>query len=969
MKLLALALLSGAFCIALPAQELMKNGDFNEETYASNVRTSWSAGHFKTSLAVEDLNWNRCLKTELLKTMRPASGAETVSGILMLGASGRLHGIPVKPMTRYRFRFEAKGDMPGVGVKAALFHNDKAWYQNVKYINTSLGSFKPSGEWKRFEGTFLTGKDTKRASLVFQFWGNSRQQKNFTWKKGQSFFLDNVSLIENPAIGTGSVSAEEEADKPKRVLTLPSSGNGTFTALKTGESVNDFSFDLAESTDGTALRTTVRLPASTGRPAIRENGSAIWKDDVAELFFQTGEGRIRHFGMASGGGRWTGNGEREEDSYDTWRGETRSLPSGMRELVFETPYTLLGFAKTPPRGTTLAFNLGIQCAGRNSSYADVQGRFNDPANFGVLILGNVADYLKNISDALGKECPEVLRGELEKLVSSNPAPEEAVRCAELLKKKIFSAKLGRSPFLAGQFPVTADFAFPLNFSQENVITGTIRLRAARNERKSLPFAVMNRTGNLATYRIIVHPNLPVDVPEFTGLRNDFPAERILLREALAVRDSDRKNPGMMFDPLPLMNSAQTITVPPGRTGLVWITFDCRGATPGRFHGAIRVIPLMEPGQLKRGPGKYTGEMKDYPLELEVLPLTLPKLSASSWLMCRKVSEDFFRTQMELMEGRASIGSWSFPFRTDEQGNILNPELSKTVRSISEQLGWFKKYGIGREVKFTIDFSFYPTFERNFMNKKIKVFSPEWENAWKNCLKATDAVMKAAGVPDGAYEIEVFDEPKGENFKRDLAVCRLARETLPNTRLIVTWPPHNYRYTPDMIRKFLPHVNGHILHHLLLADPAYHPLIDEIKKTPGAYYGFYACSTNIRESLHRYFRMHAWKGFRTGADIYGFYMLSDAPWGVYGATDWKTTTKGGITYRAGSSCIPSIRMEALREGLTDIAYLELLREKRGATPEVEAFLRKAADTVVTEASHDPRAPDRIRGEIIRLLLEK
>jgi hypothetical protein len=73
----------------------------------------------------------------------------------------------------------------------------------------------------------------------------------------------------------------------------------------------------------------------------------------------------------------------------------------------------------------------------------------------------------------------------------------------------------------------------------------------------------------------------------------FPANKIVIRRGVAYKDSDAPNHGRRYDILAALNEASTVPVPPREGGLIWINFDCRGAKPGIYRGAITVIPFNQ----------------------------------------------------------------------------------------------------------------------------------------------------------------------------------------------------------------------------------------------------------------------------------------------------------------------------------------------------------------------------------------
>lgn len=923
-KLLTLILVS--LCVCSFSDELLRNGNFDNSVH-TDFFGSWLEGHIKASQFVEDLTWNKCLKLEIKNV---PDG--TVSGNAIFGKKDKLIGIPVKPDTLYTFSFEAKGTVPSFLARASLFYDEGDWQENLKIIQSSLGSAKLTGEWTRYEGTFLTDANTKRAALFITLWGDAKQQKDFSWEPGQFLLIDNISLKEKSS--PLAIGAETKLELVP-VLFAPSLANKLEGELP-------FSIKLGKE----MIAVTVELPLGTPKTVVKTNGIEIWKDDVAELFFGPlkSDRVLSQFCIASGGGRYMGNGQIELKNYDSWIGKVED-----RTFTFKIPYKLLGYEEPPVDGMEIAFNLGVQAGGKVYSLPPVKGKFHDVTRYNLLIFGTLDDYLK-------RNCPPNEIANLTRL-----APGEAIGKMRQLKKQLALEKLGKMPFLLLRYPVTNGFSLPLDFSEKNLVIEPIELRAAINEHKALPVAIINRTAKPETYRVVIHPNLGQSTVDFTGLTNNFPSGNITMREALRVKDSDASGAGSIFDPLPLMNQAQTITIAPGETGLIWLEFNCKNVEPGKYFGAIRVIPLQEIAIVTRD--KYKGEMRDYPLKLEVLPITLQPLTANgTW--CNHNSENSFTCYQALSPGPIMIDPWSIPFRFDEKGNVIN-QLPELVKSLHNEYILFKKHNINSALKFIIGYSTYSIMVRAHLNKKINHDSPECYTAWRNYLKSIAELMKEAGINESEYGFELFDEPHGENFTRDLKVCRIAKETLPNANFYMTWAPHNYGYTPEMIRKFIPYVNHHLFHHLLLLDPTYMKVVEEVKSNPQTHYGFYSCSTSMRESLHRYYRLIGWKGFRTEAETYHVYIFCESPWGELGATNWKAAAEGGLTLRSGNDQIPTIRYEALREGFTDIQYMEALARKH-KDPATQKFIHDATERVVVNNAHDSVEPDRVRAEIVKLL---
>ena len=142
----------------------------------------------------------------------------------------------------------------------------------------------------------------------------------------------------------------------------------------------------------------------------------------------------------------------------------------------------------------------------------------------------------------------------------------------------------------------------------------------------------------------------------------------------------------------------------------------------------------------------------------------------------------------------------------------------------------------------------------------------------------------------------------------------------------------------------------------------------VKATYGSKLLHYRCSTSISEPLSGYYRRHCWRGEQMGLDGDMMYRFSRHGNSTYGELSFKVIPYGEIVYSAAGRMMPSVRYMAYREGVTDIKYMQALREMRGGEPEIAAFLKKAAERVVCSDPVSPGLPGEVREEIRRLLME-
>lgn len=949
---------------AAAADNLIENGDFNGADFKSGWYLRNNLGQAKVTPVTEDLTWNKCIKFEVA-AFAGEPGARCHSSELVFGRVGKIYGVPVKPDTVYNFSFEIKGNR-GVAIWAVLDDNDNPSEWSGKGIRpTPPGAKGTPDAWSRVSGSFKTASDTKRVRLRLQFWMDEKSAPGTMGKIGDYVLIDNVVIEEKPTLNHDTPIPPQATARP--AATLPDEFSVGFAPLKSGPAALPAMVNLQG--DANALTCIVTIKTETANntvPAVIADGMDIWRDNVVELFFAPMKPgyTFTQFAMASGGGRYRATGAGREDGvYEQWTGKVEKAADTLR-YTFHIPWTLAGFKQRPEDGTALGFNLGVKQNNINYSWSPVKTGFGDVLNFGTLIFGAPAEYRRKTAAQLEVGAPEQLKPEIAAFAKGNSDAATAVAAALLLSHKINAARLGTSPFIAATLPLTGKFFAPLEIGPENVIQSPIKLRAARNETAVFPLVIMNRTAQTAAYRVLVHADAGnFNTAEITGLTNRFPAGRIILREAVSVKDGDDSAPGRIFDPLPRMNEAQTITVAAQESGLVWVEFDCANVAAGTYAGSIRVIPLNESAKLKRH--DYQGKLRDYPLTLEVLPFTLQEPRTPGWLCGGVVNRAGFDAQRALGARYFHLIPWAFPFRFMPNGDLIDGPMPDTEAHIRQIMDFYRQSGAETlKPKILIGFSTYSTFAKHFMPKTIKPLSREWENCWRNNLKGIRRVLERADVAPDEVVFELFDEPKGQNFEEYLAATKIARETLPDALLEVTWGPANFGFTSEMIAQFIPYLDEHIFHWLLLGSPDYAKLIKKIQADPTRKTGMYQCSTSIRESLHNYFRLHPWRTRNHNFDILGFYVFNQSPWGQPGAPDWKITTKGAISYRADEFIIPSIRLAAFRRGLDDIRYLDLLEPYRNQ-PEVAKFLDAAPKRVIA-AAHDPAMPDRIRTEAIALL---
>ncbi len=976
------AITAAALCGIMPlSANLIKDSGFDSDKFNEVYYTqSNGVGAINVSRIVENMTWNKCLKMEIASFLE-RNGGKSIAAELVFGKTNGKPGFAVEPDTVYNFSFDFKGT-PRLSLHIALDGDNKIdWKRGKVNIRPKPLVAKPDPEkWSTVKGTFKTQADTKFARLRMMIWADSKQQSVFPVKIGDYVLIDNVKIEKRRSLDDAAPAVKKSASAPlKQVYSSNSSFGGNFTVVPApwlnGTRDVPVKFTWQSGKKALTCKVVYDNPDTAKHKyfkqpkPVKADGKGIWDDDVMELFFSQDANNKEYiqFACSRNGGRCRIVSHKEVMELDKWSAKAVSR-NGKTEYTFAIPYTLLGYKSAPKAGEIIKFNVGIKHNGISYSFAPIHTNFRDVANFVLLGFGGVKDYQKRVAADLQKDAPEAVKKLIDDFAGKNFANLAlAIQASETLKAQIVSARMGKAPFILAQLPLNGNFSAPLEIGVENVVKSEIKLQAAGNEIAMLPLVIVNRTAKTAAYRVIIHDDAAnIRLHENHTLAGGFPAENITLREGVAVKDSDAKNPGTVFDSLPRMNEAQTVSVAPNEGALVWVEINTANVKPGKYNGSVRIIPLAEAAVHTYN--SYKGEMRDYPLSLEVLPFDLPA-PGQAWLCSSTGTVDHLRYMRMIGTGRIHITPFYIKHKFNRKGDLVddNGSHDRLVEALKEGLEQYRALNASdTKRKFLYGYSAYNCFTRTSMPKGMKPLTPEWEKCWSNHLKAIKKAILAAGVSMDDVVFEIWDEPRGKEFEVLLRVTQIMRETLPDAVLSVTWACQNFEFTPEMMGKFDDLLDEHIYHWLLRTDPAFKTVIKRMDNRPNTLIGIYQCSTGIREDLHTYFRLHAWRAYRMNCDILGFYQFSAMTWGKCGATDWKRIPGGAIVNRAGNSCIPSIRYMAMRRGVDDVRYLKAL-EKYAGNPGVDELL-KTAPKQVEDAGFDGTMPDKIRDQAVKLILK-
>ncbi len=991
---------------SLPASDLLRNGSF-DLPLAPEVRSDFKGDCIKLSQHVEDLTWNKCAKLEIIAYDHDAKGNARTYARVFIGGDASAAGFPCRPNTEYSYSVEMRGTVPRAFLGAVEWTEGKGFYDYGRIKSTPSGQMTVNPEWTRYQGTFKTGPSAVRAALTVDLWGNAAE-KSLPEKPGDYVLIDNASLAE--VISPLAMAAAAPAAAPRRLTAAAP----TVDAPRLDGRFDEACWTSAQTLDGfktlganatptattwakvvatdDALVFAVRCEGAVGPGSrIAENGESVWKDDVVELFFDPVIPDREHtqFVVAAGGGRWMGFGRGyAPERLAEWQATSFIDDTGWSAEI-RISYALLGWTSKPEAGAVVGFNLCRQRLKESeySAWSFPGDSFHDREKFGRLVVGTFTDWLATetarlecLLSGLSPAAQMGLAAELKRLgglaATADNAPDLDVQIRQF-EAAIRQARYAGRKWVVVPIAPTTDPSVPLLPRELADPPAQIRVRAAVNESAPLFLALCNVTERAEEYRVTLGRGNWVGGLE--GDRKVFASERIQLRRGVAVKDSDSATAGRRFDPLVPMDVSQTLVVPPGESGLLCISFDCRDADPGTYRGTLKISPLGEPvpGWTSGQEVKKAGQVESIPFELTILPIVLdPTPKRPLWLMRDALNRAFYDAMEDAGHRIYQFSPWSFfDVKFNDDGSIRTGNVERVAQSLRQHQTWRAESGSRGGPMALVGFSAYTGVEKQVFRDQFAFGSEAWATAWKNWVKLVDATLAEAGLPPEDRVIEVWDEPDGKVNDKLAAVCRLAKEAAPDLQTAVTFQHASHRV--DQLEALFPYLDVWCFWSGYLDNVEYAEFFKKLREG-GKRIWFYDCSTSMRVSLHRYYRLHAWTAFLHDLDASGVFWLVDGPHGGYGTQSWDVAANGGLLYRSYDQPVGSIRLECLSLGMTDVKYLDKLAEVLKAAKAAgrddetvkaaEALLRDGPAKAVRSHSHDPGVTDEIRQQAIDLILQ-
>ena len=393
---------------------------------------------------------------------------------------------------------------------------------------------------------------------------------------------------------------------------------------------------------------------------------------------------------------------------------------------------------------------------------------------------------------------------------------------------------------------------------------------------------------------------------------------------------------------PLVRSAgNVITVSPGRTVRAWVVFNSRGVAPGEYATGLVFKSAHDPSVSDR----------DLPVAVKVWKFALPE--TRDWPI-----KSFF---------------WGpFSFAADEVALLELTHACHVTHAWSQQhrycyglyddTGWYKKPNNGKgEIDPQHDFDDNLALHGNeaFL-RRAKELGMRFVIGWGTPKSLDWFKVTSKRFLDMGFRYEDFIYKgliRDEFMRKDIPTHAARREEIWNWNtnlyfqaVYLSTPPPTGATMDDIEAAKLPEFyKMWTVIHGRCRDPEKGPDTIRRLRQKGCQVWSYKCGQYMQgHATLKYYRFYPWDAYMMGLDGFAF-------WTVYGPRgddgwDSRDGYDEGLCWRGlDKKPIPTKKLEAVREGLEDVAYMnrlekELARLKANGKsfPEYEALLAERAD---------------------------
>ncbi len=626
-----------------------------------------------------------------------------------------------------------------------------------------------------------------------------------------------------------------------------------------------------------------------------ERDQAVWRDDCVEVFlssFQQGT-PYAHFIVSAAGvicDLW--------DRNSGWNPDYEVVAwSGTQDwwVKLKIPFKL--FETTPQTAPIWKANFCREEKGLGelTSWRKAANGFNDPTSFGDLAF---------------------------------ITPEEYASSQKIVNPKV---PLNESGYVIWkESPLKTSF---VDSKPEDLFNDckSLQVKVCQNQKTCAKVMVTNLSEVSLTFRVE-----PFEIKQLDKKSTEYDFHRLFtFKEAIPRHNSHYQR---QLDPLCRLNEGNIISIPAFETRALWI--DIKGQLPpGQYQSTIAFIPVDNNKPSKKV--TLNVNILDFKFP-EVLPVDTflwgPAVTSNgTWPNNRVIgkeeayygvaSEYHLKYLHAIFPTSAIEGGPNGPVINKGREHYLNDALlaaKKNGKIIYSSAGFFMDFDKRIRAR---GFS-GPIFEEQW----VELFT-EWINTWFGYLKEV-------GLTFDDFMIQIIDEPRADDIEGVYRCGKLLKEIAPELRImcdIAAWS------TIEEIKRLDPVIDFWVpyeqrLHSVPTAE-------EELKffQSTGKPFAPYLCSVrNDVQPLLGYYRFRGIRSWLLGAS--GIFMW---PFNYWRGNSWDPSDvikdsgakDEGIFYHGDYGPIPSVRGEALREGIEDYYLISIANEKlkAGTLPAEAAML--------------------------------
>jgi outer membrane protein assembly factor BamB len=373
--------------------------------------------------------------------------------------------------------------------------------------------------------------------------------------------------------------------------------------------------------------------------------------------------------------------------------------------------------------------------------------------------------------------------------------------------------------------------------------------------------------------------------------------------------------------------SDTVSIPAGRAAKYWVRVAAGDAASGVYSGTVMLEDLQASGEASR----------TLPLRIEVSPLRMPDefpLTLCTW---DYIPNQWFPDNPEaVLDSMGAHGVSVFP-RTAAPAAVTDAGGALRIDWTALDVELDRLKGRGELLLQIADPPI--TWAEGFPEARKRALKLDY-------LRQLRDHLKVQGWDYGDYALYPVDEP-GLEYGRRVPVytdaAELFREADPKLRVYTDPVPglswRDFERIDPLVDVWCP--NMRLVTGLLVGDPRMQRIMDSGKPVWS-----YECVSQVKSlSPLVYNRANAWRAWHFGLDGIGFWTFSTTQ-----ADHWLANADKNDEYALvypGEAPVSSVRWEAVRDGLEDVAAMALLKariEANRSKPEKAALVKEAEEAL-------------------------